>query len=648
LFYCDVNMGNSTWGVTYSSNDSDDMIEAYTPDSLTYAPSNPHFNMYDEAACQTADDNCYQWQCSRQDSYAENDDTWYDHGKEGVARLWNGDPIVSSVEAEFHNQAPWGCASAVEPVFDCNAVVSSIDDSGRFGVGCTRSLAEWYGYYTSDLIYRPPHSDNLCPNGLLLDHAGNRRSSPLCDNKFDGIGDGYTWLKYVIPKSSGDATGDEYGQPGPTSWYAPPSRVLIAPGEYTHLDFMPVKMEGQRAPDSGQNHCPRKPFPTLVMNGKTMADKLRDHFAMNPSELDQFGTEVLTVDLHVMVLTSWCVKSVASSGDKCTDGPGWGGEGGAIGSYNSGMPWPLYDPWPHLAPHVSEHWSWYDPSHVAYENFYGECSYPYCQGCGTECGCGEVWGEGDDYHYAWWHRPRAPWHCYKGGKEDGNRCEKVARGGQSMDWDEPWDGLCLGRFEECLSDQDNSEGFCGYDDPADVPGTLPLTTTHAGSRYYTGLPAFSYHGDTEPHQFTDKPGIAPWDAMDNGVDVYYARHWLNGVYLSPIDCDCAVDGSPDPADFNEDTYKNWYWHQNAAGPFKRYEEASATKGGWPIHSDVGAGSGTNTKPHISRMHHYLTDYFGLPKWSFEIETEWTNTNAIELSYMTLTDYTIETACIYFI
>ena len=143
------------------------------------------------------------------------------------------------------------------------------------------------------------------------------------------------------------------------------------------------------------------------------------------------------------------------------------------------------------------------------------------------------------------------------------------------------------------------------------------------------------------------PSIAPWDSMDNGVDIYQARHWLNGVYHSPIGCNCYTDGSTDPDSWNADDYDSWYWCANCVGPFKRTPCGPGEDsycGGWGL----GCSSHQNClseDPHISRMHNYLTDYFDLPQWSFKIETEWTETNALEASYMTLSDYTIESVCV---
>ena len=618
LFWCDSDMSNNTWGVSYSSNPSDSMIEAYTPDSLMYAPSNPHFNMYEDADCSIDSNNCTHWQCCEQDSTAQNDDTWYDHGNNALGKYWNGATMVSSNPREFHGEG------------GCNVGCDDSYTGDPSAVGMTRDEAEWHGYYTSDLIFRPPHSSNTIPNELW--YEGNRN----CDGEFTGEGSGYDYLKYVVPQSNTYAIGSGY-------WRAKPSQVLIAPGEYTQDDYMPVMITDQNPPYIG-SHNPRKPFPTLVMNGKTMGEKLREHFDANPSELAAFPEGTQTVNLEVMMITSWCVKSVAASKDLCLDGVGAEPDKGA---------WPLKDPWPHLAPHVSEHWSWYDPSHEAYGYDYGKCNYNTCDnhgGCDGpygSCSCGQIYGAGQEHVYAHWDRERAPWHCYAGGQTSAiNNCQHFAYGAASQDWSEPWDELCLGLIDEC---------FGGDPEDCEFGSTAggQASTTHAGSHFFHGVASFSYHGEPLAVAFGIKPNIAPWDSMDNGVDVYQARHWLNGVYHAPINCDCFVndDGANDPTNFDHDNFDTWFWCMNCVGPFKAKPcdgpttPPGNTCGGRPLYGCQGDSGCLYEDPHISRMHNYLTDYFSVPQWSFKIETEWTETNAIEASYMTLTDYTIESVCV---
>ena len=330
LFACN---GMESWGELYDVNG--DPVPAL---------QNPPMRLHnvEDAGCDMNSASCEQWQCCQSFSANGGDtlDYWRDHGPFGLGRNWKGGAIIPDNFGEdssdhyrinYCNATNWGDG--------CEGDYST----QGYDQGLTREDAEYDGYYTGEFLYRPafkghgnpidywganPCTDSYACSGVtcydLCDYTGNIDTTP-----------GFFYLKYLISSANYDRACSEAGPglPGPGTqpkcFIAPGGIAQGGKGEYTYNDYLP------NSAVYNSKFEPRKPFPTLVMNGSVMADKLKAYIDSDNLS-SPFPTSVSSIDINVMVLTSWAVQTPAN--------------GRSRSEPSAAMPWTLKDPWPHLAP----------------------------------------------------------------------------------------------------------------------------------------------------------------------------------------------------------------------------------------------------------------------------------------------------------
>ena len=539
--------------------------------------------------------NCLWFQCCR-DRWGDDDCEasglchWVrDRGVMGAGKSWQGEIMLRSVNG-----------------VDGHADDCDISHAGA-SIGHTRGLAEQDGYYAGDLIYRPGHSHM---NGLVRHYAGQ-----------SGYGLQEQHVRYAIPQIGGPSAIGSVGEP----------QICIAPegtvgaesydGEYTKDDYLPTKYKALLYID------PKKPFPSLVMNGVTIGNKLRAWHAANPGTLD----DLTSIDVGVMVITYWQVESPISTWRKDIL-PDWEAQ--------LNEPWPFYDPWPDQGPTRD------------YEDYFQ-----------SVFGCFP--GTSDKTNAHCQYRPRAEWHCKVGGHQNPRTQKSIQGDGSSgdctlMDTDHQRYDVYRQGFDNDWTECDFCIGdrFNNWDEGQNDPGYY---RTHHGHRQNIGAPAIGFHGyGVRNSNVTLVPVGAIWDSLDNGVNCFQFYHWIDGVMVGethdmPNWNNTVGDGGSDPhgnnSSFDGDQYW-WYYRPFTAGPWKYkiegisgQEQAYTTLDKWNI-DNLGCQV-------IMRMEKYLNDFFGLPAWTFNIDMNWeyapgvlnptSSTNAP--CYATLTDYTIESVCV---
>tara|TARA_R110000824_G_scaffold8336_2_gene37630 strand:- start:19792 stop:23154 length:3363 start_codon:yes stop_codon:yes gene_type:complete len=538
--------------------------------------------------------NCLWYQCCRDnwgdaDCDAEDECHWvWDRGVTGAGKAWQGKIMLRSV----------GIVHGHDDDCDVSYAGSSI--------GHTRGLAEQDGYYAGDLIYRPGHSHM---NGLVR-HYTLQSGYPLLEQH----------VRYAIPGIGGDTAIGSAGDP----------EICIAPegtvgtesydGEYTKDDYLPTKYKATLTID------PKKPFPSLVMNGVTIGNKLRAWHAANPGTLN----DLTSIDVGVMVITYWQVESTIST---------WNTLSLPSDEAERNEPWPFYDPWPDQGPTRD------------YEDYFQSVF-----GCFP--GTSDKTNAHSDY------RPRADWHCKVGGyvtprtqksiQGDGSYGDCTLMGTdhqrydvyrQGYDWNWTECDFCIGgrfnNFEEGVNDPD-------------------YYRTHHGYRQNIGSPAIGFHGyGVRSSLNTGVPVGSIWDSLDNGVNCFQFYHWIDGVmhgitHDMPNWLHSVGDGEGDPhgntSSSDGDNYW-WYYARYSAGPWKY--KVTGISGQEQAYTSLDKGTDGTGMTVIMRMEEYLNDFFGLPAWTFNIDMDWQYTpntsnpvsSANAPCYATLTDYTIESVCV---
>lgn len=634
LFACN---GMENWGTLYD-----------TLGNPIQTLQNPPMRMHnvEDAGCAMNSASCEQWQCCQSFSANGGDtlDYWRDHGPYGIGKNWEGGAIIPSNYGEDNlghysidhcHGTSWGDEN-------CNPGGGGPLD---YKLGLQRGDAENDGYYPGEFLYRPGKKGHGNPidywnSSPCFDHANTPECVALCDGEPGQFAEApaYFYLKYLISNGNSD-----YNCVLDRASKGTRPKCFIAPGEYTENDYLPnnaiynVKYE------------PRKTFPTLVMNGTTIADKLKAY--IDGGHLSRpIPSSLLSIDINVMVLTTWAVQTPANGTTR------------TIGS--TPMPWTLKDPWPHLA-----------PNHKKFNDYFNTTGGSL--GWGVNVGGLGVtsWGESGATIYQ---TEKAQWHCRVGGVDLSviggvdNTWNNASPYSTNNDWDlyglsdkANWDecDLCLASLTETLYD------------PSDAWWSGEYNTTHAGPRYGLGIPLRGYHGGFVQfgiHSVDRGPGVAIWDSLDNGVDNYQFHHHLNGVFIGNT-------ASDNPTIYNEHeafgTYydygqiRKWKWLENRSGPFKRSITSNSHGFGNKSSINPWAYSTANCydqdncrHKQISRMEEYLNDFFSLDEWTFDLDMNSadqsydpaTNVDSVNLSkegwmepsYITLTDYTINAVCIH--
>lgn len=361
VFNCDTRV--TPFGPQYAVSDGD--FESYEG---TYVGMDPNTH----GPCGLP--SCCQSQCSEGNDTTGSfsSDDWSDQGLFQAVNNWDG--IVS-----YHDDSRWHWQN------NTSNYLYSTSDEGALQIpgGSTdlpKSTLEEYGYYKSHLLYHPPSSGK---NGL--DTVLNRVS-----------GESYKYTPFIMMSTRGHLSVGE-GQPrnfptyvlgqkaGAGQWGNLPDKT--GKREYEPTDILPTHAKLSHLPGTTSNY-PLKPFPTLVMNGKAIAKALDDwrncgtngtHLPENLGPIGPDGNTIGTVDVRVMIFSAWDMFGMGN-GDTSDSG--------------HDESWTLKDPWPHLAPHLSEH----SATFTDYDEDKG----------------------------------RASWHCRVGGQTSGN----------TVNWDEC--DFCLG------------------------------------------------------------------------------------------------------------------------------------------------------------------------------------------------------------
>jgi len=309
---------------------------------------------------------------------------------------------------------------------------------------------ENHGHLVGTLMYLPP---DYGVNGMYSDAWSTPPNSATYPDNLTNI----EKMKYIIP-GIGGVEGSQKHAPA----------FVLAPGEYTKDDIFPA----QHAWDTpGKSAHPEKPFPSLVMNGKLMGEKLREYIALYPEKFPDPIPEQM--DIHTLVITQWQVVGLCSTGGSAQD----------YGMLDDAYPiMPLKDPWPDQAPRAEE-----------YSSFAAG---------GLDFGSLGQYGATDGK------RDKALWHCRVGGVEGST---EYATSNDS-NWDEC--DYCLGQLQE----KDNI-----------LNGEFDFWTSHAGYRMNLGVPAYSFHG-FRSWWFNWTGGM--WDSFDNGVSCFQSWHILDGTYAA--------------------------------------------------------------------------------------------------------------------
>ena len=375
-------------------------------------------------------------------------------------------------------------------------------------------------------------------------------------------------------------------------------------------DYLPCRFTGTYSSQ------PAKPFPHLVMSGKTIAEKLKIWHAANGGVL----TGLDAIDVKVLVLTYWQVESPVSTRTRF--------DSSTIGN----EPWPLEDPWPDEGPTRD------------YEVYFHD-----------EFGCEASYSKGTkNAHCAI--RPRAPWHCAIGGEPNGTSLTHKTIAGDSSNGDcSSMDSSHLYSLARRGADNDWTESdYCLG--TRTTWGTVDLDyTTHQGFRHNLGSTAIGLHGfhprkaANVTQQSFDIALASPWDSLDNGSNCFQFYHWIDGI-MEGVTHNMANDlhlNQPDG-----DSYY-WYWRPYSSGPWRYKETTSEGKTQAYVEAEHESPAPTYRNPHIKRMEEYLNDYFELPDWTFDIDMTWASAGVGSFSttplhtpcYTTLTDYTVAKVCI---
>ena len=630
LFAC--NGRSENWGTVYHADG--------TPVPLLQSPSMVMHDI-EEAGCAMNTDSCKQWQCCRSFSSTGGDtlDYWRDHGPFGLGRNWQGGVMIpSNFGADDPDHYERSCVGDLISHSCCD--IANWSYPGFCGLtgekrGVTRAEAEFQGYYPGDFLYRPGskgYGNFGIDTGYGPNPCSQHNDYDDCQNLIDRE-EGFFYLKYLI--SSG---GEKVNCLLESLYPGTKPKCYIAPGEYTENDYLP---------NGGIyeiNFEPRKPFPTLVMNGTTIADKLKAYLATNP-----LPSGTLTIDVNVTVLTSWAVQTPSNGVDR---------------ENADHFPWPIQDPWPNLA-----------PNHAKFDAYFNTTGGDL--GWGRNYGQDGVsnWGRAD----AKLHKVnKAKWHCRVGGYDFATQWNEVD---QTYNNDFPyttnpyWGGFLSGyaNWDEC--DYCLGTEIRQQDDPGNwYHGESYIT--HAGPRYNLGVPLRGYHGGhshTNTSSSVYGPGVSVWDSLDNSLDVYQYFHPLNGVFCGNTAADYPTSYNtflaPNGVRENQGEIRKWEWYPHESGPFERKEPYQVTVSTNPTIQEYITEispykippSGTQPNCKISRMEEYLNDYFEQQNWVFDIfmysasddydpdtneEPEHISYRSrMSPSYMTITNYTVESFCV---
>tara|TARA_R100000458_G_scaffold16324_1_gene13980 strand:+ start:4035 stop:7073 length:3039 start_codon:yes stop_codon:yes gene_type:complete len=502
---------------------------------LTSFEGTRHFHGLFEGSCGIG--NCDNWQCcsdSGQGNPIPKSD-FSTHGPWVGAANWKAEYLMNSdTDIFFRNPN------------SCDKMFGLVD--GTDGERSTLDYNEKYGYNKGTFMYHPPENGM---NGMYYD-GWNTPNEAHPDNASH-----IERMKYIIP-----------GIGGLTSAQYKPAFVL-APGEYTASDLFPALMHSG---EERREATPEKPFPSLVMNGKVMGEKLRQWIADYPSQFPNPLPE--TMDIHALVITTWQLAGPASiSGNPSMDD-------------DLGLIMPIKDPWPDQAPRAEEYSSWADYG-IDFAAF----------------------NQNGDHGF----RRKATWHCIKGGIEGDSRY--AFRNSSQANWDEC--EFCLGELNEYDTIINDGETYF---------------KNFAGPRFNMGAPGFTVHG-TRSFNFYLYGGM--WDSYDNGVSCFQSYHHLDGTFY--------WDQRHSPSGIPPTSYHQWNWDQNSIGPFRRARDEGETE--W----QNSARALTQDTPRSSRMEEYIADFFGVQKWSIILDEELVKPSNMlfdskDISYFTLTDYTIKDIC----
>ena len=549
--------------------------------------------------------NCMNYQCCS-DPWGLTDDGcedasdachWlWDRGIIGCGRNWQGKVMLSDQAATESNIVP---PCAFNPAGSSNDI--------------DRTYSEAVGYFPGVLIYRPGSSHT---NGLATDFPG-QSGHPLQEQ----------YARYIVGDAKSDIVTGGLGPPA--ICIAPGSSDGVFPGEYAQTDYLPCKFPTHYVVE------PLKPFPTLVMNGKTIADKLKDWLddpILNPD------LEIrCNIDVGVMVLTNWQVQSPVSAYPQ---------EGDQDYTPNN-EPWPFWDPWPDQAP-TRDYEEYFHDAFGCDAGTYNLDTHRGCRGCHTYL------------------RQRATWHCRVGGMNGDDivphRQKTIqgdgAQGVSCSDFYENENPHWYARRRTNTSYWKESNYCIGHrlNDHDDDDGDHWIT--HGGNRVSMGSHTIGLHGYFVPGQSTSYQDIglaACWDSLDNGVNVFMYFHWIDGVMRGETHTmPNAQNVSPGNSAFDGDHY---YWHYLpfASGPWKykindwNGQDQAVTRAAKPCDEP-----GEQGVCPIMRMEQYLNEYFDLPDWSFDIDYNWKSMASFPNfyqtpdkapSYMSLTDYTITSICV---